>query len=106
LGRVPVPIFCAISVSDFGQAGHCNAIVPGLRLGRCRLLSAGARNAVLRLGLFSTSSRGSWSKLSSLDQPNHSFQAYALSIEEMTVAVKAAVPVSWKETMEYDSYDQ
>jgi len=24
----------------------------------------------------------------------------------MTVAVKGAVPVSWKETMEYDSYDQ
>jgi hypothetical protein len=41
-----------------------------------------------------------------LDQPNHSYQAYALSIEEMTVAAKGAVLVSEKETMEYDPYDQ
>jgi len=41
--------------------------------------------------LFGARNRGSWSKLSSLDQPNHSFQAYALSIEEMTVAAKGAL---------------
>jgi hypothetical protein len=43
-------------------------------------------------------------ELCSLDQPNHSFQAYALSIGEITVAAKGAALASWKETMEYDLY--
>jgi len=39
-----------------------------------------------------------------MNQPNHGFGAYALSIEEMHIAVKGAALASWKETMEYDPY--
>jgi hypothetical protein len=48
------------------------------------------------------------SELSSMDQPKHSFQAYAVSIEDMTVAAKSAALTSVKETMgmEYGSCHQ
>jgi hypothetical protein len=41
-------------------------------------------------------------KLYSLDQPNRSFQAYAISIEERTVAAGRYL-VPCKEAMEYDA---
>jgi hypothetical protein len=37
-------------------------------------------------------------ELCSLDQANHSFQAYAVSIEEITFAAKDAALASWKES--------
>ena len=37
-------------------------------------------------------------ELCSLDQPNHSFQAHAVSIEEITFAAKGAALASWKES--------
>jgi hypothetical protein len=48
----------------------------------------------------------SMSDLCSLDQPDHSFRAYAVSIEEMTVAAKGAGMASCEEEMEYDLYHQ
>ena len=39
------------------------------------------------------------------DQPNHSFQPYAVFIEDMTVAAKAAALASFgKKQLKYDSY--
>jgi len=36
------------------------------------------------------------SDLCSLDQPNHSFEAYAVSIEETKVTAKSTAPASWE----------
>jgi hypothetical protein len=41
-------------------------------------------------------SQNQLSELCSLDQPDNSFQAYAVSTEEMTVAAKDAAFASWK----------
>ena len=46
------------------------------------------------------------SELCNLNQPNHSFQAYAISIEEMNVAATGTAVASRKETMENDLYNQ
>ena len=46
-----------------------------------------------------------FSDLCSLDQSNHSFHAYAVSIE-MNTCSDGAAQGSWKETFEHDPYHQ
>jgi hypothetical protein len=41
-----------------------------------------------------------------LDQLNHSFQGYAVSIEEMNSRSERAALASWKGTIKYETYDQ